>query len=59
MDEKIEDKSEKSKNDHIKYYKSLNKIINDIHKEKNQEVDPIIKNHLEKRIINIPSSSDL
>ena len=50
MDEKKEDKSEKSKNDHIKYYKSLNKIINDIQKEKNQEVDPIIKNHLEKRI---------
>ena len=50
MDEKEEDKSEKSKNNHIKYYKSLNKIIKDIQKEKNQEEDHVIKNYLEKRI---------
>jgi uncharacterized protein YicC (UPF0701 family) len=50
MDEREEDRSEKSKNEHIKYYKSLNKIINDIQKEKSQERDPVIKNHLEGRI---------
>ena len=50
MDEKKEDISEKSKNNHIRYYKSLNKIINDIQKEKNQEEDPTIKNHLKERI---------
>ena len=50
MDVKEEDKSEESKNNHIRYYKSLTKTINDIEKEKEQEADPTIKNHLNERI---------
>ena len=50
MDVKEEDKSEESKRNHINYYKSLNKVISDILKEKNQEADPTIKNHLDERI---------
>lgn len=50
MDVKEEDKSEESKNNHITYYKSLSKTINDIKKEKEQEADPTIKNHLDERI---------
>ncbi|WP_428326826.1 hypothetical protein [Nitrosopumilus sp.] len=50
MDVKEEDKSEKSKQNHIKYYKSLTKTIESIREEEKDEEDPIIKNHLEKRI---------
>lgn len=50
MDVKEEDTSEESKQNHIKYYKSLTKIIEDIREEEKQENDPVIKNHLEKRI---------
>ena len=50
MDVKEEDKSEESKANHITYYKSLTKVISDIQLEKNQETDPTIKEHLDKRI---------
>lgn len=50
MDVKEEDKSEESKQNHIKYYRSLNKVISEIKQEKNQEADPTIKNHLDERI---------
>ena len=50
VDVKEEDKSEKSKQNHIKYYKSLTKTIESIREEEKGEEDPIIKNHLEKRI---------
>ena len=50
MDEKEEDKSEESKKNHISYYKSLTKVISDIQKEKEQESELAIKEHLENRI---------
>ena len=50
MDVKEEDTSEESKKNHISYYKSLTKIIADIQKEKNQEVEPAIKSYLNNRI---------
>ena len=50
MDVKEEDTSEESKKNHISYYKSLTKVIRDIQKEKNQEIEPAIKSHLDNRI---------
>ncbi|AJM92683.1 MULTISPECIES: hypothetical protein [Nitrosopumilus] len=50
MDIKEEDTSEESKKNHIEYYKSLTKTISDIKEEMQDEEDPVIKNHLEKRI---------
>lgn len=50
MDEKVGDKSEKSRKQHIKYYKSLSKIIKDIEKEIESEKEEEIINHLKKRI---------
>ena len=50
MDVKKEDKSEESKKNHIVYYNSLAKVISDIQKEKEQESDPTIKEHLNARI---------
>ena len=50
MDVKDEDPSEDSKKNHILYYKSLTKVISDIQKEKTQEGEPAIKNHLDNRI---------
>mgnify|MGYP006907217306 FL=1 len=50
MDEKIEDKSEKSKKNHITYYRSLTKIITNMKNEINQEGEPAIKEHLTSRI---------
>jgi len=50
MDVKEEDTSEESKKNHIEYYKSLTKVISDIQKEKEQEDEPAIKNHLDNRI---------
>ena len=43
MDEKEEDKSEESKQNHIIYYKSLSKIISNMEKEI-QVIDKILKN---------------
>ncbi|MGY5147777.1 MAG: hypothetical protein ACW9W4_07250 [Candidatus Nitrosopumilus sp. bin_7KS] len=50
MDVKEEDTSEESKKNHISYYKSLNKVISDIQKEKDHEGEPAIKSHLANRI---------
>ena len=50
MDVKDEDTSEESKKNHIKYYKSLSKVILDIQNEKGEEVDPTIIGHLDARI---------
>ena len=50
MDIKDEDTSEESKKNHIKYYKSLSKLISDILDEKREEVDPTIVEHLDARI---------
>ena len=50
MDVKDEDTSEESRKNHILYYKSLTKIILDIQKEKDQESEPAIKNHLDSRV---------
>ena len=50
MDEKIEDKSEESKQNHIIYYKSLTKIITNMEKEIDDEGEPAVKEHLKSRI---------
>ena len=50
MDVKKEDKSEKSKIEHIAYYKSLSQIISNIKKEKEEESEQAIKDHLDNRI---------
>jgi len=50
LDVKEEDTSKESKKNHISYYRSLDKVIADIQKEKNQEAEPAIKNHLDNRI---------
>ena len=50
VDVKEEDKSEKSKKNHLVYYKSLTKVILNLQEEKNQASDPTIKNHLDARI---------
>ena len=50
MDVKEEDTSEESKKNHMSYYKSLTKVISNIQKEKEQEDEPAIKNHLDNRI---------
>ena len=50
MDVKEEDTSEESKKNHISYYRSLCKVISEIQEEKEQEGEPAIKNHLDKRI---------
>ena len=50
MDEKIEDKSEDSKKNHLLYYRSLSKIITDIEIEMKQDGQPAIQEHLTKRI---------
>ena len=50
MSEKPEDKSEESKKNHIAYYNSLNKVIQDIQKEIQDESEPKIIEHLKGRI---------
>ena len=50
MDEKKEDKSEESKQNHITYYKSLSKIIANMNEEIHEEGEPAIKEHLKSRI---------
>ena len=50
MDVKEEDTSEESRKNHLSYYRSLCKVISDIKKEKEEEGEPAIKNHLDKRI---------
>jgi uncharacterized protein YicC (UPF0701 family) len=50
VDVKEEDTSERSKKNHIVYYRSLCKVISDINKERDSEGEPAIKSHLGKRI---------
>lgn len=50
MNEKAEDRSNESKRNHIAYYKSLNKTIENIQKEKLEETEPTIIKHLNSRI---------
>jgi len=50
VSEKPEDKSEESKKNHITYYNSLNKVIQDIQKEIQEESEPKIIEHLKSRI---------
>ena len=50
MDEKIEDKSENSKKNHLIYYRSLSKIIRNIETEMSQKGEPAIQEHLTSRI---------
>ena len=50
MNEKAEDRSNDSKRNHIAYYKSLNKTIENIQKEKLEETEPTIIKHLNGRI---------
>lgn len=50
MNEKTEDKSDESKKNHIAYYKSLNKTIENIQKEKLEETELTITRHLNSRI---------
>ncbi len=50
MDEKKEDKSDKSFHDHLIFYKKLNKKIKDIQDEKNFSNDNKVIQHLTKRI---------
>ena len=50
MDEKKEDKSEESKQNHRIYYKSLTKIIADMEQEINNDGEPAVKEHLKSRI---------
>ena len=50
MDEKKEDKSEESRQNHIIYYKSLTKIITNMEQEIDNEGEPAVKEHLKSRI---------
>ena len=50
MDIRKEDRSEESKKNHIAYYRSLTKIILNIQKEKEEENEQVIKEHLDDRI---------
>lgn len=50
MNEKTEDRSEESKKNHIAYYKSLTKTIENIQKEKLEETESIVIKHLDSRI---------
>ena len=50
MDEKKEDKSEESRQNHIIYYKTKTKIIANMEQEINNEGEPAVKEHLKSRI---------
>lgn len=50
MDECAEDKSEKSFERHLAYYKSLSRIIKEMEMEIKAEDEEGIKNHLKDRI---------
>jgi len=50
MDVKKEDKSEESRQNHIIYYKSLSKIIENMENEIDDEGEPAVKEHLKSRI---------
>lgn len=50
MDEKEEDKSKDSRENHIKYYKALTEMAVSMQEEIRDEDDDAIKNHLRNRI---------
>jgi hypothetical protein len=50
VDERVEDRSEKSKKNHVAYYKSLTTVIDDIQREIQGEMEPAIIKHLNDRI---------
>ena len=50
MDEKEEDKSGDSRENHIKYYKALTEMAASMQEEMRGEGDNAIKNHLRNRI---------
>ena len=50
MDIKKGDKSERSKKNHIAYYRSLTDVISNIQKEREQEKERAIIEHLNNRI---------
>lgn len=50
MSKKPEDISEESKKNHLAYYKALTKVIENIQKEKLEETEPKIIEHLNSRI---------
>ena len=50
MSEKPDDKSEESRKNHISYYNSLTKVIQDIQNEIKDETEPQILEHLNKRV---------
>lgn len=50
MDEKVEDTSEESRKNHISYYRSLNRVIQELQNEMSNETNSTVRNHLEGRI---------
>ena len=50
MNEKAENRSDDSKKNHIAHYKSPNKTIQNIQKEKLEETEPTVIKHLNSRI---------
>ena len=50
MDEKNEDKSDESKRNHLKYYRSLVNTITNMQEEKSNEGENAKKEYLDKRI---------
>jgi len=50
MNEKVDNRSDEFKKNHIVHHKSLNKTIENIQKEKIEETEHIIIKHLNSRI---------
>ncbi|MBA0908378.1 MAG: hypothetical protein ITD33_05855 [Nitrosarchaeum sp.] len=50
MSKKIEDSTEESKINHIKYYKSLTNVIENIQNEMKTETEVVVIKHLQSRI---------
>lgn len=50
MDEKVEDTSEESRKNHISYYRSLNRVIQELQNEMSNETNSTVRNHLKGRI---------
>ncbi len=50
MSKKIEDSAEESKINHIKYYKSLTNVIENIQNEMKTETEVVVIKHLQSRI---------
>jgi len=50
LSKKIEDSTEESKINHIKYYKSLTNVIENIQNEMKTETEVVVIKHLQSRI---------